>query len=573
MYFYFSENDYKMFRASLLMCVSLFLCLMNSDVQAQFFQQNKTPLQDSLRGSITRERSWWDVVRYDITIEPDINQKTIKGKTDITYKVTDSDISYMQIDLQAPIVVDSVYLNHFTKVDVVKRDVDLFYLLMPPQTKGKKNQLTIYYHGKPMEAVRPPWQGGFIWEHDSLGRPWISVTCQGLGASVWFPCKDHQSDEPDEGATLTMIVPDTLTGVGNGKLVEKKNLSGGKTSYKWAVRNPINNYNIIPYIGKYINIKSEYKGEKGRLAVDLWALDYNQEKMQKHALPDVLRTLNAMEYWFGPYPFYNDGYKLVEAPHLGMEHQSAVAYGNDYTNGYRGRDISGTGHGLKFDFIIVHESGHEWFGNNITAADIADMWIHESFTNLSEVLFIEKFYGKEAAIDYVIGIRNNILNDKPIISQYGINEEGSGDMYYKGANMLQNIRTTINDENKLRQMLREMNKVFYHKIVTNQQIQSYINNYTGIDFTKTFEQYLTTTQIPVFEFHFSRNSKKVFYRYTNAIEGFDMPLVLVNEGDTVKITPTFQWQSYDVDTQKIREIFSTEFISRKYYLDVKEIKH
>ncbi len=572
MYFYFSENDSTMFRRNIFLYVLVMLCLLQTDVQAQFFQQDKTPLQDSLRGSITRERSWWDVLRYDITIEPDINQKTIKGKTDITYNVTDSDISFMQIDLQAPMVVDSVYLNHFTKVDVVKRDVDLFYLLMPPQTKGKKNQLTIYYHGKPMEAVRPPWQGGFIWEQDSLGRPWISVACQGLGASVWFPCKDHQSDEPDKGATLTMIVPDTLTGVGNGKLVEQKKLSGGKASYKWAVRNPINNYNIIPYIGKYVNIKREYKGEKGRLPVDLWALDYNQEKMQTHALPDVLRTLNAMEYWFGPYPFYNDGYKLVEAPHLGMEHQSAVAYGNDYINGYRGKDISGTGHGLKFDFIIVHESGHEWFGNSITAADIADMWIHESFTNLSEILFTEKFYGKEAATDYAVGIRNNILNDKPIISQYGINEEGSGDMYYKGANMLQNIRTTINDENKFRQMLRDMNKAFYHKIVSNQQIQSYINNYTGIDFTKTFEQYLTTTQIPVFEFHFSQDNKKVFYRYINAIEEFDMPLVFVNDDASVKITPTFEWQSYDINSEKIREIFSTEFISRKYYLDVKEIE-
>ena len=547
-------------------------CLLFNTGFTQFFQQQKTPLQDSLRGSVTRERAWWDVIRYDITVEPNINNKTITGKTDITYKVTDNTVSFMQIDLQAPLEVDSVYLNNFTKVDVVKRDVDLFYLLMPPQTKGKKNKLTIYYHGKPLEAVRPPWQGGFIWETDSLGRPWISVACQGLGASVWFPCKDHQSDEPDEGATITMIVPDTLTGVGNGRLVEQKKLSEGKASFKWAVRNPINNYNIVPYIGKYVNTTREYKGEKGRLTIDLWSLDYNREKMTTHALPDVLRTLNAMEHWFGPYPFYNDGYKLVEAPHLGMEHQSAVAYGNDYVNGYRGKDISSSGHGLNFDFIIVHESGHEWFGNSITAGDIADMWIHESFTNLSEALFTEKFYGKEAAIDYVVGIRGNILNDKPIIGKYRMNEEGSGDMYYKGVNMLQNIRTTMNDENKFRNMLREMNKVFYHKIVDNAQVQQFINQYSEINFSKTFEQYLTTTQIPTFEFYFSPDDKKVFYRYIYAVEGFDMPLVLVKDGITIRLLPGFEWQSYDIDSDKVKEIFSTNFIERKYYLNAKEIE-
>lgn len=554
--------------------LSLFIigCLFFATGEAQFFQQQKTPLQDSLRGSITRERAWWDVVRYDITIEPNIDNKTIKGKTDITYIVTGDTISFMQIDLQAPLIVDSVYLNNFTKVAVVKRDVDLFYLLMPQQTKGKKNKLTIYYHGKPLEAVRPPWQGGFIWDADSLGRPWISVACQGLGASVWFPCKDHQSDEPGEGATLTMITPDTLMGVANGKLVEQKKLPAGRASYKWAVRNPINNYNIIPYIGKYVNISRTYQGEKGILPVDLWAIDYNRQKMLSHALPDVMRTLSSMEYWFGPYPFYNDGYKLVEAPHLGMEHQSAIAYGNNYLYGYSGRDISNSGEGLKFDFIIVHESAHEWFGNSITAADIADMWIHESFTNLSEALFVEKYYGKEAATDYIVGIRGNILNDKPIIAAYGINQEGSGDMYYKGANMLQNIRITINDDNKFREMLRAINRDFYHKIISNLQVQAYINDFSGINFSKTFEQYLTTTQIPTFEFYFSTDNKKVFYRYINAIDGFDMPLVLVKDDIVVRLNPTFEWQSYEVSSAKLREMFFTNFIERKYYLNAKEIE-
>lgn len=527
---------------------------------------------DSLRGSITRERAWWDVMRYDITFQPDYNNKSIKGKTDIIYKVIDDGITFMQIDLQKPMLIDSIILNGFIKLNVAKRDENLFYVIMPKQIKNKKYKLTVYFGGKPKEAVRPPWQGGFIWEKDSLGRPWISVACQGLGASAWFPCKDHQSDKPDEGASLTMIVPDTLSAVANGRLVEKKTLNNNLASYKWEVKNPINSYNIIPSIGKYIAQKHVYRGEKGNLDVTLWSLDYNVARMRSHALPDVMRTLASFEKWFGPYPFYEDGYQLIESPHLGMEHQSAIAYGNNYLNGYRGNDISNSSSGLKFDFIIVHESGHEWFGNSITASDIADMWIHESFTNYSEVLFVEDHFGAAAAAEYVYGIRGNILNDKPIIGQYGMNRAGSGDMYYKGANMVNNIRLGINNDARFRELLRSLNKDFYHKAVSNRQVQQYINKFTGINFDKTFEQYLTTTQIPVFEYYFSPDKKEVFYRYGNCVKDFDMPLVLANDSQSISLKPLTTWQTYRLKGAAEKNFFENDSIEKRYYLTAKQVE-
>jgi aminopeptidase N len=312
------------------------------------------------------------------------------------------------------------------------------------ELNGKMYRLDIVYHGVPRPAVNPPWDGGWIWKKDAKGRAWMTVACQGLGASVWFPCKDHQSDEPDEGASLTMVVPDTLVAVANGRLT---NQSSGKglASYTWQVENPINNYTIIPYIGKYVNFTDTLMGEKGKLDLSYWVLDYDLEKAKKQ-FTQVKPMLRAFEYWFGPYPFYEDSYKLVEAPHLGMEHQSAVAYGNKFMNGYMGGDLSGTGQGKWWDYIIVHESGHEWFANNITTNDIADMWVHEGFTDYSETLFIEYYKGKDSANVYLQGLRRNISNDKPIIGPYGVNQEGSGDMYFKGANMIHTIRQVINDE-------------------------------------------------------------------------------------------------------------------------------
>jgi aminopeptidase N len=487
--------------------------------------ERKFTRQDSLRGTIGPERAWWDVVHYDITVLPDYGSKSISGSCKITYRVLQNNHpDYMQIDLQKPMVIDNIILDSKTKLTTIKNEGNAYHVLIPKSEEKSVHSLEISYHGTPREAIRPPWDGGWIWAKDKMGRPWMSVACQGLGASVWYPCKDHQGDEPDNGATLSISVPDSLTAVGNGRL-KNKTSANGLTTYQWEVTSPINNYTIIPYIGKYVHWKDTLQGEKGKLDLDFWVLDYELEKAKKQ-FEQVKLMLRAFEYWFGPYPFYEDGFKLVQAPHLGMEHQSAVAYGNGFKNGYLGRDLSGTGWGLKWDYIIVHESGHEWFANNITTKDIADMWVHEGFTDYSEVLFTEYYYGKKAADEYVQGLRKNISNDKPIIGPYGVNTEGSGDMYFKGANMLHTIRQVINDDKKFREILRGLNKDFYHQTVTSRQVEEYISQKSGKDLSKIFDQYLRTTNIPVLDL---RGEKDILhFMWTNCVDGFNMPVKLTN---------------------------------------------
>ncbi|TKK68589.1 M1 family metallopeptidase [Ilyomonas limi] len=534
-----------------------------------FAQQTKTFTHaDTLRGSLNANRTWWDVQRYDLTVQPDYESKTITGKTVITYKVVSKSYpAFMQIDLQQPLIIDSISFNNHRSLNF-KQEENVCIVNAPKQVYNSSAAITIYYHGKPKEAIRPPWDGGWIWTKDSLDRPWMSVACQGLGASVWYPCKDYQGDEPDKGASITIIVPDSLMAVGNGRLTNTQKKGNGTTSYTWSIVNPINNYNIIPYIGFYKNKAEVYPGLKGNLDVNYWVLDYNYPKIETKLAPDVNRMLKAFEYWFGPYPFYEDGYKLVDAPHLGMEHQSAVAYGNGYQNGYHGIDLSGTGWGMKWDFIIVHESGHEWFANNITTKDLADMWVHEGFTNYSETLFIDYYYGKDAADEYNYGVRKRIQNDKPIIAHYGVNEEGSGDMYYKGGNMLHTIRHSMNDDAKFRNVLHGLNKIFYHKTVTTQQIESTFSKLAGFDYNKVFDQYLRTTQIPTFEYYFNNDSSKVYYRYDSCVAGFNLPIALHNDTANIKVYPTDEWKNSAVNKQQAG-LFTKEGIEKMYYLNVK----
>ncbi len=496
---------------------------------------------DTLRGSITPERAWWDVQHYDITVTPDYNTKTIKGEVTIQFTANGGKQKPMQIDLQAPMEIDRVIHGTVNSagagkvVSNIKHKENVWWLDFgdydfPVNAKPVYQYVTISFHGKPREAIRPPWDGGWIWKKDARGNPWMSVACQGLGASVWYPCKDHQSDEPNLGATLNIIVPDSLVAVGNGRLKYKTATGDGTTKYSWAVKAPINNYCIIPYIGKYVNFSETYAGEKGPLTMNYWVLDYNLEKAKKH-FTDAPRMMKAFEHWFGPYPFYEDGFQLVDAPHLGMEHQSATAYGNGYKMGYLGSDLSGTGWGLKWDFIIVHESGHEWFANNITTEDIADMWVHEGFTNYSETLFTDYFYGKEAGNDYVIGTRQNIENDIPIIGPYGVNREGSGDMYYKGGNMIHMIRQVVNNDEKFRQLLRGLNQVFYHRVVTGKQVEEYMSKQSGINLSRIFDQYLRSTQIPKLVYRI--NKGELSYQWLNCVPGFDMPLKIWVSDSTV----------------------------------------
>ncbi len=513
-------------------------------------KSGKFSKEDSLRGSIGPGRDWWDVQEYTVSVTPDFTTKTINGSVGITFKVLKPG-KKMQIDLQSPLIIDSIGIPNvdFSKIKKVndtnthlltftgvkwslkklkfKREGNVAWVDMPALKKGQTELVIVYYHGKPREAVNPPWDGGWIWKKDDKGNPWMTVACQGLGASVWYPCKDHQSDEPDKGALLCVTVPDSLVAVGNGHLETTIKNNNGTTEYKWQVDNPINNYNIVPYIGKYIQFSDSYKGETGEtLPLNYWVMAYNKDKAKKQFDRDVKRMLEAFEYWFGPYPFYEDGFKLVETPHLGMEHQSAIAYGNHYMDGYLGTDLSGSGWGLKWDYIIVHEAGHEWFGNNITTNDIADMWVHEGFTMYSEVLFIEYFYGKKAADQYVQGLRPNIDNDKPLIGPYGVNQEGSGDMYNKGANLIHTIRQVIDNDSLFRQILRGLNKDFYHKTVTSRQVEAYISKKTGKDFSKVFDQYLRTTNIPVLDIRGEKDS--ITYCWKNVVKGFAMPVKLSN---------------------------------------------
>jgi aminopeptidase N len=528
-------------RIFLILCFTC--CMLNSACAQLFNQKGKFTHQDTLRGSIGPERSWWDVLKYDISVTPDYNTKSISGKTTISYKVVQEKHSdYLQIDLQQPLKIDMLFYDGKTYINYPLKpyynDGNVWHIPLPKAALNSIHTIGITYHGKPREAINPPWDGGWIFTNDDKGRPWMTVACQGLGASVWYPCKDHQSDEPDLGATLSITVPDSLTAVGNGKMTEKKSNNDGTNTWIWEVKNPINNYDIIPYIGKYVNFTDTLNGEKGKLDISYWVLDYNLEKAKKQFGRDVKPMLKAFEYWFGPYPFYEDGYKLVESSHLGMEHQSATAYGNHYMDGYLGMDLSGSGWGKKWDYIIIHESGHEWFGNNITTNDIADMWVHEGFAMYSEALFIEYYYGKKAADEYVQGIRNNISNLKPVIGPFGVNQEGSGDMYNKGANMLHTIRQIINDDSLFRQILRGLNKEFYHKTVDSKEVEAYISKQSGKDFSKVFDQYLRATKIPQLEYKIKGDM--LSYHWANCIPGFEMPLRLEG-GDWLR--PAAEWKN------------------------------
>lgn len=514
--------------------------------------------QDSLRGTNNEFRNWWDVKKYKVSVEPDYQSKSIKGKTTITFdKIAPQQSDLLQIDLQDPMMVSAVKLNG-KKISDFKRDGNVYFINVGKNIKNTSNQLELEYNGNPRVAVRAPWDGGWIFAKDEKGRDWMSVAVQGLGASAWFPNKDYLGDEPDNGMELEIITPKDLVGVGNGRLVSKKE-KNGKTISTWKVVNPINNYNIIPYIGHYVNFKDTFEGEKGKLDLDYYVLDYNIDKA-KSQFEQAKLMLKSFEYWFGPYAFYEDSFKIVEAPHLGMEHQSGIAYGNKFENGYLGRDLSGSGWGLKWDFIIVHEAGHEWFGNNITEKDVADMWIHEAFTAYSETLFTETYYGKDAASEYVRGTRKAIQNDIPIIGVYGVNQEGSGDMYYKGANMIHTLRTWMNNDEKFRQMLRGLNKEFYHQTVTTEQIENYIAKFSGLNLNAFFNQYLRTVKIPTLEL--KQNGNKVEYRYTNVVDGFAMPLRL-KDSDVI-INPTTNWQT--INNSTITKAIDVT-INPNYYID------
>jgi aminopeptidase N len=499
--------------------------------------------QDTLRGTITPERAWWDLTYYHLDIVVNPSDSTINGTNTVTYRVI-KPAGLMQIDLQEPLKIIKAVQNN--NVLNFKREGNVYWIeLAEKQEQGKVYSVVLTYGGRPKISARPPWSGGITWKKDKNGLPFVASSCQGDGASLWWPCKDHMYDEPDS-MLISVNVPGNLMDVSNGRLrsvVKQKNKT---KTYNWFVANPIDNYGVNINIADYAHFSEIYNGEKGRLDCDYYVLkeDLDKAKLQFKQAPLMLA---AFEHWFGQYPFYEDGYKLVEAPYLGMEHQSSVTYGNGFKNGYRGTDLSGSGWGLKFDFIIIHESAHEWFANSITYEDIADMWIHESFANYAENLYVEYYFGKEAGSEYVLGTRANILNDKPIIGFYNVNNEGSSDMYYKGGNMLHTLRQIVNDDQKWLAILRGLNKDFYHQVVKGSQIENFFSEKTGINLKSFFDQYLRDIRIPVFEYYLKENS--LSFRWNNCVSGFSMPLKIYVSGKEQIIKPTPLFDTLKLDTE------------------------
>ena len=518
-------------------------------------QEYEFTKQDTLRGSITPERAWWDLTYYHLDIAVDLDNKFIKGSNTIEYKVLEPN-KKLQVDLQSPLKITKVEQNG-KELSFSSEGSAHFINLIDKQRKGKINSVKVYYEGNPKEAVRAPWDGGLSWTRDSNGKHFAATSCQGIGASIWWPNKDHMYDEVDS-MLISVNVPKGLMNISNGRLKKIEEFEDTNT-YHWYVSNPINNYGVNINIGDYVEFSEVYEGEKGKLDMIYYVLRDNIERA-KTQFKDAVKMMDAFEYWFGPYPFYEDSFKIVEVPYLGMEHQSSITYGNKYMKGYLGRDLSRTGWGLKFDYIIIHEAGHEWFANNITYKDIADMWIHESFTTYSENLFLDYHYGKEASSEYVIGTRAGISNSAPMIGPYGVNQRGS-DIYSKGANVLHTIRQIANSDEKWRMILRGLNKDFYHQTVETKQIENYISDKMGYDLSTFFDQYLRTTNIPVLEYKLSDGLLE--YKWTNVV-GFKMPIELFVGDEKIRLNPTQEIKSINVKSEKIK-------LDKNYYVNINKV--
>ena len=539
----------------------ILLITINNKTLAQgiFGEKNDFTRQDTLRGTITAEREWWDLNYYHLDIKVDPEERSIKGSNTVGYTVLKSN-KLMQIDLQEPMKITAVYQKN--KPLKFTREGNAYFIeLKQKQKAGKVNYITIEYEGKPKVAVRAPWDGGLSWEKDNNGIDFIATSCQGLGASVWWPNKDHMYDEVDS-MLMSVNVPKHLINVSNGRLRKVITKDDNTKTYEWFVANPINNYGVNINIGDYVNFSEKYNGEKGILDLDYYVLRDNLEKA-KEQFKQVPMMLDAFEHWFGPYPFYEDSFKVVEVPYLGMEHQSSITYGNKYMQGYLGRDLSRTGWGLKFDYIIIHEAGHEWFANNITYIDIADMWVHEGFTCYSENLYVDYHFGKEASADYVIGTRRGIRNRRPIIGPYNVNREGSGDMYSKGANILHTLRQIAKDDEKWRQILRGLNKEFYHQTVTSKQVEDYISDNIGFDLKYVFDQYLRDIRIPVLEYFIKDG--ELNFRWSETIDGFDMPIEIIVDDNKKWIYPVNSWKKITSKKEYIE-------IDRDYYVYSKDLR-
>lgn len=529
---------------------------------------------DSLRGMMSPERTCYDITFYHLDIKVDTAARAISGSNRIIFRVV-SDFDRMQVDLFENMNIDRIDGDDGKTLSYT-RDGNAFFISFPQKLQnGTTRAVTIHYSGVPQVAANPPWSGGFTWTKDKEGNPWIAVTCQGTGASLWWPNKDHQSDEPDS-MLLSVTVPAGLTNVSNGRLRATTELSGGWTRFDWFISYPINSYNVTVNIGRFAHFGEVFDGAE-KLTLDYYVKPYNLEKAKEH-FKQVKPMMECFEKHFGPYPFPRDGYKLVESPHLGMEHQSAVAYGNNYVQGYRGTGSSDVG--VKFDFIIIHETAHEWWGNSVTARDIADMWIHESFGAYAEAVYVESLFGYEEAMKYVNGKKSNVQNRDPIIGIYNVHKRGAGDMYDKGQLVLNTLRHVIGDDDLWWEIVRGLAVDFRHSIVTADDVFGYINKKAGKDYGYFYDQYFKKSKIPVLELMLTKSGEDVTlrYRWGADVEGFAMPVkVTTAKGTTSFIYPTTSSQTLNLnglnpdDFRVAEEMFYVDVRLRTLYLDPKRV--
>jgi aminopeptidase N len=512
--------------------------------------------KDTLRGSLRTERNCFDVLRYDLNITINPIAKSIVGFNDISFKTIEN-TTKIQLDLFENMSVDSIVFKG-EKLNY-KRVFDAVFVSFPiPLLPDSEQKIRFYYSGNPIIAKHAPWDGGFVFKKDSNDLDWIGVAVQGTGASLWYPCKDTQTDEPDYGATIKVAVPNGLMNVSNGKLISTQDLKNGYTRWDWDVKNPINNYDITVNIGDYVHFGETYKG----LDLDYYVLRENEAKARMQ-FEQVKPMLDCFQSKFGDYPFKEDGYKLVETSYLGMEHQSAVAYGNKYRQGYLGNDLSDTGIGLLFDYIIIHESGHEWFGNSITSKDIADMWIHEGFTTYSESVFVECQYGYEKGQIYINGMQNRVRNDRPILGKFDVNNEGSGDMYPKGALLLNTLRHVINNDTLWWKILYKYATTFKHKIIDTPTVIAFFNTESKLQLAPIFNQYLQYVGIPLLDLKWRKNQLE--YQWRTDVSDFEMPVDISINGEKIRLYPTNKTKTIPL---KIKNKSAIEVLRNDFYIHV-----
>ena len=542
----------------------LFLSLFSVKSVCQEFS-----LSDSLRGSLSSYRSCYDVYYYDLNVTIDDKNKELINSYNDFYITSLEDFDNIQIDLFSNLEINSIVFNE-TKLNFKRKFNAVFIDFTEIIKKGENVKFRVNYKGKPREAVNPPWDGGFSWDYDKNKNPWIGVSCQGLGASSWWPCKDHQSDEPDS-MRITCTVRSPLKVVSNGKLILNKSgydlkLKSKVNTSSWFVSYPINNYNVTLCAADYAHFSDYYLSNSDTLFLDYYVLTYNETKAKEH-FKQVKPMLECFEEYFGQYPFINDGFSLVETPYLGMEHQSAIAYGNNYLPGYNGNKNFIAG--LDFDYIIVHETGHEWWGNSITTNDIADMWIHEGFCTYSEVIYVECMYGYETMLEYVNNQKRFVRNDKPIVGPYNVNKKGSNDMYQKGSLMLHTLRNLINDDELWFSILKGISIDFKYKVLDGKDIIEYINRKVDFNLSLFFNQYLFNSKIPILEYKIQKEGREyvLLYRW-NAIKDFDMKL-LINDGEkNIWISPNSEWKEYTIGNVDIKNFSIRDDL---FYVDTKKV--